>query len=217
MERPARHSHITGLILAGGRGTRMGGLDKGLQLFHGEPLALHVARRLAPQVDALLVSANRHLDQYATLGAPFGAQVVTDATGDFPGPLAGMLAGLRAARTELVLCAPCDTPNLPLDLADQLTDALAAAHADIATVATRDANGQATLHPVFALVRTALADDLAATLARGERKVRAWYARHMNVEVVFPDELAFYNANSLQELAELERALPVFGESRRES
>ncbi|PTB18393.1 molybdenum cofactor guanylyltransferase MobA [Trinickia symbiotica] len=217
MERSARHPRITGLILAGGRGTRMGGLDKGLQPLHGEPLALHAARRLAPQVDALLVSANRHLDAYAAIGEPFDAQVLADATTDFPGPLAGMLAALRAARTELVLCVPCDAPNLPLDLAAQLTHALDAARADVATVATRDSNGRATLHPVFALLRTTLADDLAATLARGERKVRAWYARHMNVEVVFPDEHAFYNANSLQELAELERALPAVGESRHES
>lgn len=217
MERSARHSAITGLILAGGRGTRMGGLDKGLQPLRGEPLALHVARRLAPQVDKLLVSANRHLDAYAALGEPFDAHVVADATDDFHGPLAGMLAGLQAARTEFVLCVPCDTPNLPLDLATRLTRALEAARADIATVVTRDSTGRATLHPVFALLRTALAGDLAAALARGERKVRAWYARHMNVEVVFPDEHAFYNANSLQELAELERASPAAAESRRES
>lgn len=199
-------SRITGLILAGGRGTRMGGLDKGLQLLHGEPLALRVARRIAPQIGAMVISANRNLDTYASLGAPFQASIVSDDSGDFPGPLAGMLAGLRTARTELVLTVPCDAPNLPLDLAGRLKEALDASGADIATVVTRDDDGRASLHPVFALLRTSLADDLAAWLAAGERKVRAWYARHKSVEVTFADGHAFYNANSLQELAELERA-----------
>jgi molybdenum cofactor guanylyltransferase len=214
---PVTRTSITGLILAGGRGTRMGGLDKGLQPLRGDALARQVAKRIAPQTQALLISANRNLDAYAALGAPFGARVVSDASEDFPGPLAGVLAGLRAARTELVLCVPCDAPNVPLDLAKRLADALDAAHADIATVVTRDADGRASLHPVFALLRTTLADDLAAFLARGERKVRTWYARHINVEVAFTDEHAFYNANSLLELAELERAPAGSGASGRES
>ncbi|OLL30235.1 molybdenum cofactor guanylyltransferase MobA [Burkholderia sp. SRS-W-2-2016] len=197
---------ITGLVLAGGRGTRMGGVDKGLQPLHGEPLAAHVLRRLAPQTGALLISANRHSDIYAALGAPYRATVVADTLADFPGPLAGLLAGMRAAGSEYLLSAPCDSPWLPTDLAVRLAQALDANHADIATVTTLDARGNASLHPVFALLRTALADDLAAFLAAGERKVRAWYARHTTVEVVFSDERPFYNANSLQELADLERA-----------
>lgn len=201
-----KRARITGIVLAGGRGTRMGGLDKGLQPLAGAPLAAHVARRLAPQVDALLISANRHRDDYLRLGAAFNARVVEDATDDFPGPLAGLLAGLRATSSELALCAPCDTPNLPADLADRLLSALDAAQADIAVAATVDAAGHASLHPVVALVRTALADDLAAYLDSGDRKVRTWYARHKHVEVPFRDERAFYNANSLHELAELERA-----------
>ena len=197
---------ITGLILAGGRGARMGGVDKGLQSLHGETLARHVAKRIAPQTSALLISANRNLDAYQALAAPFGASVISDASSDFPGPLAGILAGLRAARTELVLCAPCDSPYLPLDLADRLAAALDANRADIATATTTGADGQSSVHPVFALLRTSLADDLAAYLDRGERKVRAWYARHMAAEVGFAEERAFYNINSLQELADLERA-----------
>ncbi|MGF6411989.1 molybdenum cofactor guanylyltransferase MobA [Paraburkholderia sp. MM5482-R1] len=196
---------ITGLVLAGGRGTRMGGVDKGLQPLHGEPLAAHVLRRLAPQTGPLMISANRHPDTYAALGAPYRATLVADTLPDFPGPLAGMLAGLRAAGTAYLLSAPCDSPWLPANLAARLADALDANHADIATVATVDAGGETSLHPVFALMRTAVADDLAAFLASGERKVRAWYARHKTVEVVFADERAFYNANSLQELADLER------------
>lgn len=197
--------HITGLLLAGGRGTRMGGADKGLQTLRGAPLAVHVLERLAPQTGALLISANRHADTYTELGAPFGATVVTDTLAGFPGPLAGLLAGLHAAGTDYVLSAPCDSPWLPADLAERLAHALDASGADIATVVTSGAHGQRSLHPVFALLRTGLADDLAAFLDAGERKVRAWYARHKTEEVVFTDERAFYNINSLQELADLER------------
>jgi molybdopterin-guanine dinucleotide biosynthesis protein A len=197
--------HITGLVLAGGRGMRMGGLDKGLQPLHGEPLAAHVLKRLAPQTGALLISANRHPDVYSTLGAPFGAKVLADTLPGFPGPLAGLLAGLRTAETAYVLSAPCDSPGLPAELADRLAQALHSNQADIATVTTTDAAGHVSLHPVFALLRTGLADDLASFLEAGERKVRAWYARHRTVEVAFTDERAFYNINSLQELADLER------------
>ncbi|SIT38204.1 Molybdenum cofactor guanylyltransferase [Paraburkholderia piptadeniae] len=196
---------IAGLLLAGGRGLRMGGADKGLQTLHGEPLALHVLRRLAPQTGPLLISANRHLPRYEALGAPFHAKVIGDTLPDFPGPLAGLLAGLRAARTPFVLSAPCDTPGLPDDLAERLSSALDSRHADIATVTTTDAQGNTSIHPVFALLRTSLADDLEGFLQAGERKVRTWYARHKAVEVAFPDERTFYNINSLQELSDLER------------
>ncbi|MFM0594515.1 molybdenum cofactor guanylyltransferase MobA [Paraburkholderia dilworthii] len=203
--KPTRE-HITGLVLAGGRGMRMGGVDKGLQTLHGEPLAAHVLKHLAPQCGALLISANRHPETYAALGAPFGATIVADTLPGFPGPLAGLLAGLRTARTAYLLSAPCDTPGLPADLATRLAHAMDANQADIATVTTADAHGEVSLHPVFALLRTTLADDLAAFLDAGERKVRAWYARHKTVEVTFTDERAFYNINSLQELSDLERA-----------
>ena len=200
---------ITGLVLAGGRGQRMGGADKGLQILHGKPLAAHVLARLAPQVGALAISANRNREAYSALGAPWHASVLADTLPDFPGPLAGLLAGLRAARTEWLLTAPCDSPWLPADLAERLGNAALThrqAGADIVTATTVDAEGTVSLHPVFALVRTSLADDLAAFLDAGERKVRAWYARHTATEVAFDDERAFYNINSLQELAELDRA-----------
>ncbi|WP_345811197.1 molybdenum cofactor guanylyltransferase MobA [Paraburkholderia sp. PREW-6R] len=197
--------HITGLLLAGGRGTRMGGVDKGLQTLRGRPLASHMLERLAPQTGALLVSANRHVDIYTRLGAPFGARVVADTLPDFPGPLAGLLAGLNNAETDYLLSTPCDTPRFPSDLAARLAEALELNAADIATAATVDTDGQISPHPVFALLRTSLADDLATFLHAGERKVRAWYARHKTVEVIFTDQRAFYNANSLQELADLER------------
>jgi molybdenum cofactor guanylyltransferase len=206
---PLPTESITGLVLAGGRGQRMGGADKGLQILHGMPLAAHVLARLAPQVGTLAISANRNHDAYAALGAPWHAGVLADTLPDFPGPLAGLLAGLRAARTEWLLTAPCDSPWLPADLAERLGHT-ALAHresgADIVTATTANAEGVVSLHPVFALVRTSLADDLAAFLDAGERKVRAWYARHKAAEVAFADERAFYNINSLQELAELDRA-----------
>ncbi|CAM2165975.1 molybdenum cofactor guanylyltransferase MobA [Burkholderia sp. AU19243] len=196
---------VAALLLAGGRATRMDGADKGLQLLDGTPLALHVLRRLAPQVDETLISANRNADRYAELGAPFDARIVADETPDFPGPLAGLLAGMRAARAPLVACAPCDTPYLPTDLVVRLRAALDAQHADIAMAVTVDAQRARSPQPTCALLRTSLADDLAAALATGERKVRAWYARHKTVEVEFRDERAFYNANSWQELAALAR------------
>ncbi|MBB2929997.1 molybdenum cofactor guanylyltransferase MobA [Paraburkholderia silvatlantica] len=203
---PIATASITGLVLAGGRGQRMGGADKGLQMLHGKPLAAHVLARLAPQVGVLSISANRNGDAYAALGAPWRAGVLADTLPGFPGPLAGLLAGLRAAQTEWLLTAPCDSPWLPADLAERLTHAALSARADIVTATTTNAAGEVSLHPVFALVRTSLADDLAAFLCAGERKVRAWYARHTAAEVAFADERAFYNINSLQELAELERA-----------
>jgi len=197
---------ITGLVLAGGRGLRMGGVDKGMQTLRGRPLAAHVLARLAPQAAALAISANRNRDAYAALGAPWHATVLADSLPDFPGPLAGLLAGLQAASTEWLLAAPCDSPYLPEDLAATLGQAAAEQRADIATVLAPDASGEMSLHPVFVLLRTSLAADLAAFLGAGERKVRAWYARHSTVEVPFADGRAFYNINSLQELADLERA-----------
>jgi molybdenum cofactor guanylyltransferase len=197
---------ITGLVLAGGRGQRMGGADKGLQHLHGKPLAAHVLARLAPQVGTLAISANRNRDVYAALGAPWHAEVLTDTLPDYPGPLAGLLAGLRAAHTEWLLSAPCDSPWLPADLGVRLAQAALAQGAAIATATSVNAAGETSLHPVFALVHTSLADDLAAFLDAGERRVRAWYARHTAAEVAFADERAFYNINSLQELADLDRA-----------
>ncbi|VVE89317.1 molybdenum cofactor guanylyltransferase MobA [Pandoraea bronchicola] len=190
---PIPRNAITGLILAGGRGQRMGGRDKGLQIFAGRPLAAHVAERLRPQIGTLLISANRNRDAYAALGA----EVVSDETQDFAGPLAGMLAGLRAARTDYVLTAPCDTPYLPEDLGERLGAALNASLAGSPAAYAATAQGP---HPVFALLHRSLADDLAATLAAGEHRVRAWLARHKAVQVHFGGERPFYNVNTLDDL-----------------
>jgi len=198
---PPTRCDLTGLVLAGGQGTRMGGLDKGLQLLHGVPLAAHVLQRLRPQVSGLLISANRNLEQYRQLGAA----VVTDRSAVSLGPLAGLLAGLQAAPTRYVLCSPCDVPGVPLNLASALQDACSASGALLAYAVTEAADGTRRQHSACALVACELAEDLAAYLAGGERKVSAWYARHNAVNACFPDEHAFYNVNSLQELNGLER------------
>jgi molybdopterin-guanine dinucleotide biosynthesis protein A len=202
---PIVKSDITGVVLAGGRGSRMGGVDKGLQPFNDEPLALHVLRKLTPQCGAMLISANRNIEIYSQLGGPFEAQVIVDAMPDYPGPLAGIAAAMRAAKTEFVLIAPCDAPFTDPDLAVRLADGLSAGRADIAMALVVDAAGERHLHPVCALLRTSLVGDLDACILAGERKVRAWYARHKAVEVTFSNDRAFYNINDLQQLADLER------------
>lgn len=183
----------------------MGGVDKGMQPFRGEPLALHVLRRLAPQTSALLISANRSTDDYARLAEPFAARVIPDALADYPGPLAGIASALRAANSQYLLIAPCDAPFVDENLGHALQQSLDENNADIAYAATVEPSGERLAHPVFALVRTTLADDLDTWLAAGERKVRAWYARHKAVQVPFHDDRAFYNINDLHQLAEFER------------
>ncbi len=194
---------VTGLVLAGGRGSRMGGVDKGLQLLDGRPLAQHALERLRPQVSALLVNANRHGEQYAAFGAPFAAAVVPDAQADFPGPLAGWLAGLAACRTPWLVTVPCDTPHFPHDLVARLAAALDDG-ADLAMAATLE-DGREQLQPVFTLLRCSLHDDLAQALAAGERKIERWARRHRLRVLRFDDTAAFANANTPEELAALQR------------
>ena len=195
--------HITGLVLAGGRGSRMGGVDKGLQHLDGRPLVAHALERLAPQVGALMVNANRHLETYRTLAA----EVVSDADDRFSGPLAGMLAGLQQARTPWVVTVPCDSPRFPVDLVARLFEAAQRGDAPVAIAATRGAQGAWQSQPVFCLMATRLRDDLAACLASCERKIDRWAARHGQAVAVFDNEEAFANANTADELAAL-AALP---------
>ena len=191
--------HITGIVLAGGRGSRMGGLDKGLQNHLGMPLALHTMQRLAPQVGALMISANRHLDTYAAFGVP----VWPDAMADHPGPLAGFLAGLEHCRTPYLLTVPCDAPNFPIDLARRLAAELMAQGAQVAIAATRKAHG-AQVQPVFCLMEDSLKDSLLEFIASGQRKVERWTALHRCATVVFDDAAAFANANTAGELQQLQ-------------
>ncbi len=189
---------ITGLILCGGRGTRMGGVDKGLQNHHGMPLALHALLRLAPQVGHVIINANRNLAAYESMGVP----VWPDPLADYPGPLAGWLAGLEHAETPFMVTVPCDTPNFPADLVPRLATALAADQADIAMAATVE-DGRLQVQPVFCLLKTTLIESLVAYLNSGQRKIDAWTAQHRCVTVTFEDTAAFFNANTPQELARL--------------
>jgi molybdopterin-guanine dinucleotide biosynthesis protein A len=181
---------ISGIVLAGGQGRRMGGVDKGLQVLGGKPMIEHVIARLAPQVDEIVINANQNLERYAQFGHP----VAPDVTGGFAGPLAGLQAGLRAAKNPLVVTAPCDSPFLPVDLVARLRGALG--EHQLAVAKTGDQP-----HPVFALVRRDILDHLTAYLASGGRKIDAWYASLKVIEVNFDDEAeAFSNINTREEL-----------------
>ena len=184
---------VTGIVLAGGQGRRMGGVDKGLVAFAGRPLVAHVIDRLAPQVADVLVNANQNLDRYAAFGWP----VVPDAVGGFAGPLAGLHAGLTRAARPFACTVPCDSPFLPADLVARLASAIDAHRAQIAVARTFDQP-----HPVFALVRRDVQPHLSAFLGGGGRKIDAWYATLDVVEVAFDDEAAaFANINTRDELS----------------
>ena len=178
----------------------MGGVDKGLQMHHGVPLALHALRRLQPQVGPTLISANRNLPAYAAMGAP----VWPDAVDGYAGPLAGLLTGLEHAQTPWLVTVPCDTPDFPMDLVARLATAAAAQNADIALAATHE-NGQLRPQPVFCLLHTGLIHSLIDFLQSGERKFGQWAALHRLVKVPFEDASAFFNANTAEELARLQR------------
>jgi molybdopterin-guanine dinucleotide biosynthesis protein A len=201
---------ITGLILAGGRGSRMGGVDKGLQTFNGMPLALHTLTRLqlGGGVGQIMINANRNLAAYES----FGASVWPDGLADYAGPLAGFLTGMERCETPFMVTVPCDTPLLPLDLVPRLAAALEAGDAEIAMVAAPevDKNGQVQLRPqpVFCLLRVELLESLVKFTQNGGRKIDAWTALHKTVLVPFDlpgdDARAFCNTNTLAELRQLE-------------
>jgi molybdopterin-guanine dinucleotide biosynthesis protein A len=187
--------HITGLILCGGRGSRMGGVDKGLQTHQGIPLAMHALLRLQPQVGEVMINANRNLGAYESMGVP----VWPDPMGDYPGPLAGWLAGIERCETPFMVTVPCDSPNFPTDLVPRLAQALAENGAEIAMAATVE-DGRTQPQPVFSLMRADLLESLVAYLHSGERKIDRWTAQHRCVQVVFDDAAAFFNANTLADL-----------------
>jgi molybdopterin-guanine dinucleotide biosynthesis protein A len=199
---------ITALILAGGRGSRMGGVDKGLQTFNGMPLALHTLMRLQMQeghlVSQVLINANRNLSAYESFGVP----VWPDSLADYAGPLAGFMTGLEHCETPYLLTVPCDTPLFPLDLAARLAEALAREDAEIAMAAAREEDGQLRTQPVFCLLRAELLESLVAFTQAGGRKIDRWTTLHRTVTVAFDapgnDPRAFFNANTLAELHSLE-------------
>ncbi|HOS86581.1 MAG TPA: molybdenum cofactor guanylyltransferase MobA [Burkholderiaceae bacterium] len=199
---------ITALVLAGGRGTRMGGVDKGLQTFNGTPLALHTLLRLQMQqgdlIGEVMINANRNLAAYEAFGAP----VWPDSLPDYAGPLAGFMTGLERCETPFLMTVPCDTPLFPPDLAVRLADALGRENADIAMAAAREEDGQIRTQPVFCLLRAELLESLVAFTHEGGRKIDRWTALHKTVTVPFDqpndDPRAFFNANTLAELHSLE-------------
>ncbi len=206
-------SDITAVILAGGRGSRMGGVDKGLQSFNGTPLALHTLLRLQIQSSGplaqVMINANRNLAAYEA----FGASVWPDVLADFAGPLAGFLTGLERCETPYLVTAPCDTPLFPLDLVERLARALSSSDSDIAMVAAPETTAQGTVvmrpQPVFCLLKAQLLESLADFTQQGGRKIDAWTALHRTTLVTFDqpgdDPRAFFNANTLAELQALER------------
>jgi molybdenum cofactor guanylyltransferase len=191
---------ITGVVLAGGRGSRMGGVDKGLQTYNGIPLAMHALLRLQPQVGEMMINANRNLGAYESMGVP----VWPDAQTDFPGPLAGVLVGLERCETPYLVTVPCDTPNFPLDLVERLATALEAQGAELAMAVTRE-GGEVKAQPVFCLLKAELLESLVKYLHSGQRKIDRWTAQHRVATVVFDDARAFDNANTVEELQRLQR------------
>ena len=197
-------NEITGLVLAGGRGSRMGGVDKGLQTWRGMPLAMHAVLRLMPQVGEMMINANRNLGAYESMGVPVWPDVLPDQ----PGPLAGFLTGLERCETPYLLTVPCDSPLFPDDLAARLAAAIDSeaegdAAVDVAIAASRE-DGVAVVQPVFCLMRTSVMEGLVRFMQGGQRKVESWAAQHNARQAVWDDARAFANANTLAELQQLQ-------------
>ena len=191
---------ITGLVLAGGRATRMGGEDKGLIRIAGEEMAARVARALTPQVDQVLVNANRNQARYQAL---LGVPVIADSIGDFAGPLAGMLSALEYIDQGWLLTCPCDSPLIANDLAARLAQAAREAQVGLAI-----AHDGERLQPVFALMHCSLRDSMRSHLERGERKIDRWYAQHPNATADFSDcTEMFLNINTPADREALEKRM----------
>lgn len=214
---------VTGLVLAGGQGSRMGGVDKGLEPLRGQPLVAHVLARLRPQVGRLMISANRNRSRYEALGVPVwpdvtdvteGADGADGAKGEpalsggeplleYAGPLAGVAAGLARCETPWLVTVPCDVPGLPANLVARLAAGARDSGAAIAMAATRDASGEPRRQPVFALIRASLLTSLRHYRADGGRKVDAWMQQQGCTIVVFDEAQAFRGANTRDELRSL--------------
>ena len=196
-------AEITGLILAGGRAQRMGGIDKGLVPFMGKPLIEHAITRLTPQVATILINANRNQDRYAQ----YGHAVIADQHPDFAGPLAGFAAGLEHCKTEYLLSVPCDSPVFPLDLSEQMLEAMINTQSDLVYASSIDSSGAIWTQPVFCLMRRSVQQSLQEFLDQGGRKIDRWFEALPSSTVVFADEAAFANTNTPEELQTLEQTL----------
>ena len=200
---PIDKNLITGLILAGGRGMRMGEVDKGLQSFRGSPMVMHVLQCLQQQTREVIINANQNLPIYKE----FGTQVWPDQIAGFAGPLAGIQTGLLRCQTPFMACAPCDSPLLPVDLIARLADRLIVENTDLAVAVTIEEDAginRKQIHPVFSLMKVSVLDQLNSYLQNNGRQVRAWQAHLQVSEVLFEDPDAFRNINTLRELNEFD-------------
>jgi molybdopterin-guanine dinucleotide biosynthesis protein A len=193
---------ITGLILAGGRAQRMGGIDKGLIPFHDKPLIESAIAKLKPQVQTIVINANRNITKYAGYGYP----VIMDETPDFSGPLAGFSVGLKACKTPYLLTAPCDSPLLPNNLAELLSAEMERGDFELIYASSKEAGGKVWAQPVFCLMRANLQDSLASFLLKGDLKIDHWFKELRSSTVVFDDPQVFANVNTPEELKSLEEA-----------
>ena len=191
---------ITGLILAGGRAQRMGGIDKGLIPFHDKPLIESAIAKLKPQVQTIVINANRNITKYAAYGYP----VIMDETPDFSGPLAGFSVGLKACKTPYLLTAPCDSPLLPNNLAELLSAEMERGNFELVYASSKEADGKVWAQPVFCLMRANLQDSLASFLLKGDLKIDRWFKELRSGTVVFDDPQVFANVNTPEELKSLE-------------
>jgi molybdopterin-guanine dinucleotide biosynthesis protein A len=193
--------HITGLILAGGRAQRMGGIDKGLIPFHGKPLIESSISRLKPQVSTILINANRSITKYSHYGYP----VLMDETPDFSGPLAGFSVGLKHCKTPYLLTSPCDSPLLPTNLAQKMAAELEGHDLELVFASSKENDGKIWSQPVFCLMKSDLQGSLDAFLNKGDLKIDRWFKELRSGTVVFKNPQAFANVNTPEELAALEK------------
>jgi molybdopterin-guanine dinucleotide biosynthesis protein A len=190
---------VTGVILAGGRATRMGGVDKGLVPIGGRPMIAWVIDALRPQVAGVMINANRNIESYGKFGCP----VIDDGDSEFRGPLAGMASAMRIAKTPYIAVVPCDSPLLDGELVERLFAAVTSSGSPVAV-----AHDGERLQPVFALLARDLLQDLAGYLDDGERKIDRWYARHGYESVDFSDRAeSFANINAPEDRSVLEESL----------
>jgi molybdenum cofactor guanylyltransferase len=191
---------ITGLILAGGRAQRMGGIDKGLIHFHDKPLIESAIAKLKPQVQTIVINANRNITKYAGYGYP----VIMDETPDFSGPLAGFSVGLKACKTPYLLTSPCDSPLLPSNLAELLSTEMERGDFQLVYASSKEVDGKVWAQPVFCLMRANLQDSLASFLLKGDLKIDRWFKELHSSTVIFDDPQVFANVNTPEELKFLE-------------
>lgn len=192
---------ITGLILAGGRAQRMGGIDKGLIPFHGKPLIESAISRIKPQVSTILINANRSITKYSNYGYP----VLMDETPDFSGPLAGFSVGLKHCKTPYLLTLPCDSPLLPTDLAKTMAVELKDKDLELVFASSKESDGKIWSQPVFCLMKSSLQDSLNTFLSKGDLKIDRWFKELRSGTVIFESPQAFANVNTPEELAALEK------------